>query len=305
MKTTLTAAAFLALAACSGEAAQNAASHADSDHGDAHVVEAADAETPAAASAIAHGGAHGAPHVVGPSIDPSLMPQDDNFIVPGSSKDGHGMEYNLPSLDALGGTFDLLNAKTGGTFTDKELLGSWTLVYLGYMECLEACPIALKSMPAAITEIQAAGIPAKAVFIDINAPRLDDMSGAMGHGEGHAAKPAAAGAHGAHGAAAGGPVTGVEVRRQAIADWSKIYDPSIVMLSGTRKQLNRAKAIFKSRVEQSMMPTQEVIHHLNHTTTIYVMNPQGKVAGILYHSDPSKQMAATVKELARPGSSKT
>lgn len=232
-------------------------------------------------------------------------PTDESFVV-GEGVDGHGLHYEAPPLETLGGKFDLVNVSDGKLFTDQDLKGAWSLIYLGYMECLEACPIALKSMPVAVKEINAAGIPARAIFIDINAPRLDDMTGAMGHGAGEsharaAAADLASGGHGDHGAG----VTGPEIRRRAIKEWAKTYDPSIVMLAGSRKQLLQAKRIFLTRVEQTMMPTKEVIHHLNHTTTIYVMNPEGRVTGLLYHSDSSKQMVQTVKELARPGSSPT
>lgn len=276
------AVALFALAACGGQATEDA-----------------EASTAASEFALADAPAGGNGSVAPPA-------DTENFVV-GEGVDGHGLHYEAPPLETLGGTFDLMNVADGAPYTDQNLQGSWSLVYLGYMECEEACPIALKSLPAAVQEINAAGVPVKAVFIDVNAPRLDDMTGAMGHGAGesHAKAAAADEASGAHVGAHGSGVTGPEVRRRALKEWSKIYDPSIVMLSGSRKQILNARRIFQARVEQTMMPTKEVIHHLNHTTTIFVMDPEGKVAGLLYHSDPVKVMVQTVKELARPGSSRT
>lgn len=279
IKAGIGASVLLMLAACGGGQSPDVAANA----------------SPDAAPASAHAGGHGEDHApVGEATNVEFASE--------AVQDGHGMHgYTPPSLDQLGGKLELVEVTGGKLFTDKDLSGSWSLVYLGYMECLEACPIALKSMPVALKEIQAAGINAKAVFIDINAPRLDDMSGAMGH-DAHAAADHSAGGHGAHGAAA---MTGPEVRRKAIVEWGKQYDPSIVMLAGSRKQVNQAKKVFLTRVEQSMLPTKEVIHHLNHTTYIYVMNPEGKVAGLLYHSDSTKKIADTVRELAKPGSTST
>lgn len=276
IKAGIGASVLLMLAACGGGQSPDAAAAASPD---------------AALASAGHAGGHGEGHEAGEATDMEFATE--------AVQDGHGMHgYTPPSLDQLGGKLELVEATGGKLFTDKDLTGSWSLVYLGYMECLEACPIALKSMPVAVKEIQAAGIDAKAVFIDINAPRLDDMSGAMGH-DAHAAAEHPAGGHGAHDAAA---TTGPEVRRKAIVEWGKQYDPSIIMLAGSRKQVNQAKKIFLTRVEQSMLPTKETIHHLNHTTYIYVMNPEGKVAGLLYHSDSTKAIADTVRELARPGS---
>jgi protein SCO1/2 len=287
LKAGLGAAILLVLAACGGESSQGAAA-------DVAGLSPADAERVSGENDSV-------------SADGEQVAVNSDSAIVGEGRDGHGVHYETPPLESLGGKFELINAADGSAYTDSQLLGSWSLIYLGYMECLEACPIALKSMPVAAKEINEAGVPIKSVFIDINAPRLDDMSGAMGHGAGesHAQAAAADVSSGAHAGEHGAGVTGPEVRRLAIKDWSKIYDPSIVMLAGSRKQLNQAKRIFQTRVEQSMMPTQESIHHLNHTTAIYVMNPEGKIVGILYHSDPSGLMARTVKELARPGSSKT
>ena len=200
----------------------------------------------------------------------------------------HG--YTTPPLQTLGGAFELVEATKGVPYTEKDLRGSWSLVYFGYMECQEACPIALKTMPAAVARLNAAGIATKAVFIDINAPRLDDMTGGMGH-EGHDAHRS--------GNPDAMPMTGPEIRRAALARWGPGIAPGMTFLSGTRKQVIAANKAFQSRVEAAMMKNEEPIHHINHTTTIYVMDPQGQVAGLVYHSDPVQVMTDAVKALAK------
>lgn len=214
-------------------------------------------------------------------------------------REGHGGHdaYGAKALESLGGKFELVEATKGAPFTEKELLGEFALVYFGYMECLEACPIALKSMPAAIDKLNAEGIRAKAVFIDFNAPRLDDPTGGLVHGGEHGdAKVTPASVHGHDGA----QLTGPEVRRRAIAEWGPKIDPEMVFLSGTRKQVLAANKAYQSRIEAAMMKNPaESIHHINHTTTIFVQDPQGRVAGIMYHSDSVATMVETVKEIAK------
>jgi cytochrome oxidase Cu insertion factor (SCO1/SenC/PrrC family) len=215
------------------------------------------------------------------------------------SREGHGMHgYATPALQTLGGAFELIEATKGVPYTEKDLRGSWSLVYFGYMECQEACPIALKTMPRAVASLSAAGIATKAVFIDINAPRLDDMTGGMGH-EGHAAQPAAGHAGHGGGNADAKPMTGPEIRRAALAKWGPEIAPGMTFLSGTRKQVIAANKAFQSRVEAAMMKNEEPIHHINHTTTIFVMDPLGRVAGLVYHSDPVQVMIDAVKALAK------
>jgi cytochrome oxidase Cu insertion factor (SCO1/SenC/PrrC family) len=230
--------------------------------------------------------------VAAPAITEETMDAQTGQIVGG--RDGHGdHSYDMPPMESLGGSFKLVEVTTGRAFTDADLKGGWALVYFGYMECLEACPIALKSIPAAVDQLKAAGIPVKAVFVDINAPRLDDMTGGMGHGDHGAATPNSAHAHG------GDTMTGPEVRREAIAQWGPQVAPGMIFLSGTRKELAVATRAFQSRVEAAMLKNDEPIHHINHTTNIYVLDLEGRVAGVMYHSDPVKVMVDTVKTMAK------
>jgi cytochrome oxidase Cu insertion factor (SCO1/SenC/PrrC family) len=214
-------------------------------------------------------------------------------------REGHGDHdaYSPTAIASLGGEFELVEATKGGPFTESDLLGEWALVYFGYMECLEACPIALKSMPAAIAGLKSQGIGAKAVFVDINAPRLDDPTGGLAHGGGHAGVQATlASAHSGHDA---GAMTGPEIRRRAIAAWAPTIDAQMIFLSGTRKQVLAANKAYQSRVEAAMMKNPaEPIHHINHTTTIYLQDPQGRVRGLAYHSDSVGAMVEAVKVLA-------
>jgi protein SCO1/2 len=228
------------------------------------------------------------------SVATAIHPQAGQIV---GSREGHGDHdaYGAKALESLGGAFELVEATKGAAFTEADLLGDWALVYFGYMECQEACPIALKSMPAAIEKLNAAGIPTQGVFVDINAPRLDDPTGGMAHSEHAGANATHTNSHGHNGA----QLTGPEIRRLAIADWSTGIDDDMVFLSGTRKQVIAANRAYQSRVEAAMMKNGEPIHHINHTTTIYVQDPQGRVAGLLYHSDSVSTMVDAVKEIAK------
>lgn len=281
---------FAALAACSGQGA--------------------------AVEPVAHAAEHAANALLdGSGLDGSGHDGPADHAAPeGERKSGHGThDYVMPDVTEMTGDFELVNAKTGVAFTQKDLLGSWTLLYMGYIECLEACPIAMASMPQAVDKLNAMGVPTKAVFIDINAPRLDDVSGGVGH------TATAASAHGSsHGSAHGSEaaltgagdvpvnelvVTGPEIRRQAIATWGEKQDPDTILLGGSRKQVMAAGRLFKSRAEQTMMPTKEAIHHINHTTYIYALNPKGDVAVLLYHSDSPQLMVDEVVEVSKAAKS--
>ncbi|MEY2757012.1 MAG: hypothetical protein RIR33_790 [Pseudomonadota bacterium] len=255
-------------------------------------------------AAVVANPAHGGEHAVTELHSAS----GDHATPAGQRVSGHGThDYVAPDIKQMRGDFELVNARTGGAFTQKDLLGSWTLLYMGYIECLEACPIAMATMPQAVDKLNAMGIPAKAVFIDINAPRLDDISG----GAAHAAKSAGHDAAGLHGSSQAAPagrvpagelhVTGPDMRRLAIAEWGEKQDPDTILLSGTRKQVLTAGRLFKSRAEQTMMPTEEAIHHINHTTYVYALNPEGDVVVLLYHSDSPQLMVEEIVAASKSG----
>jgi len=216
---------------------------------------------------------------------------------------GHGLhDYEPPPLETLGGEFSLIDV-SGAAFTNTDFLGAWSLVYLGYMECQQACPVVMATLPGAVGRLRAEGLPAKAVFIDINAPRLDDPTGGLRH----SVVEAVNGNGGSHATHSSAPVpeskslTGPEVRRVALAAWGKNIDKNMLVLSGTRKQVLTAMRIFQTRAETNMMPSNEPGHRINHTTHVYIIDPEGKVAGLLYYDSTPDEMVSAVKKLANAG----
>ncbi|WP_424339792.1 SCO family protein [Henriciella sp.] len=211
-----------------------------------------------------------------------------------SGHGGHGgHDYAPPALSELGGAIDMVD-QSGLPFTEENFLGHYSLVYAGYMECLEACPLGVGTVQAAAAALSASGLETEAVFIDIRAPRLDDMTGGMhGHDKDHASmmKPGAAGM----------PKTGPEIRREALGEWAEEKGGSLRVLSGTRKQVRGTVQAFMVRAEANMARNAEAGPRLNHTTHVYLIGPDGAVKDLFYHDTPLDEMVAGVEAAAAKG----
>jgi len=58
----------------------------------------------------------------------------------------------------VGGPFEM-TTHDGKPFTEKDLLGKWSLVYFGFTNCPDICPEELDKMSAAVTELGAHPLP--------------------------------------------------------------------------------------------------------------------------------------------------
>ena len=62
---------------------------------------------------------------------------------------GKEREDQVVGRPQVGGPFTLTTHK-GETFTEKDLLGKWSLIYFGFTNCPDICPEELDKMSAAV-----------------------------------------------------------------------------------------------------------------------------------------------------------
>ena len=231
----------------------------------------------------------------------------DHAAAGGERKSGHGTHtYVMPDVTEMTGEFELVNAKTGARFHRE-----------GSPRQLDASLHGLHRVPRSVPDRDgvhaAGGRQAERARLAHEScihrhqcaasRRPVGRRGAYGDG-GRRAWRLARFSWRAQGLAGEVPVneltmTGPEIRRRSIAAWGEKQDPDVVLLSGSRKQILTAGRLFQSRAEQTMMPTQETIHHINHTTYIYALNPKGDVVVLLYHSDSPQMMVDEVVEMSK------
>ncbi|KNZ53337.1 hypothetical protein VP01_3270g1 [Puccinia sorghi] len=74
----------------------------------------------------------------------------------------------------IGGPFELVNAQNGQPFSEKDLLGKFSLIYFGFTNCPDICPEELDKMCAVINRLaedKNIRIPIQPIFISVDPNR--------------------------------------------------------------------------------------------------------------------------------------
>ena len=197
--------------------------------------------------------------------------------------------HSAPPISSLGGSLALTDLR-GAPVTSADLKGKWTLLFFGYSRCVSSCSVAIPAIVDAARRLNKDGIAARAVLIDIEMPaaapvRLRNASAASASAHDHA------GGHAGHG---GGLAT-----MQTLAGR---FNGDLVVLTGSRRQLNDAIAAFRVNREHVPPRKGETGHSINHSSLIYFLAPDGTVAGYTQHDVQGRGMASAVQKLAASSS---
>jgi len=188
--------------------------------------------------------------------------------------------YAPPDPKSLGGPF-VLRDRAGRLVTAHNLKGRWTLVYFGYSRCTDTCPVALPTIVQAAKDLAASGVPSRAVFIDIEPPdapirpRNPELRAAAGVGHHDS-----------------------EADRTATAQIADRFGNGLLILTGSRSQLNAATAAFQVQRDHAPPRPREVGHSINHSALIYLLSPSGAVTAYFPNSVDPGDLAAAARAKA-------
>lgn len=184
--------------------------------------------------------------------------------------------HSLPDPATMGGSYSLRDL-AGRTVTSDSLRGRWTLFYFGYSRCTDTCPVALPTIVEAARLLNQRGLAARAVFVDIEPPAgtITPRNPKLAPTE-----------HGHH-----DPVLGA-VASEAVA---RQFGSSLLVLTGSRNQLNAATVAFQVRREHTPPRALEKGHSINHTSFIYVVSPAGIVTGYMPHQSTPQALVNMVR----------
>ncbi len=159
---------------------------------------------------------------------------------------------------AIGGAFELVDPK-GNIVTQKDLLGSYTLVYFGYTFCPDVCPTSLQTSAMAL-DLLPARKSNKVISLFITVDPERDTPEVMG-------------------------------------EYVKHFHKSLVGLTGTLEQVKQAaKAyrIYYKKVVEDGKPEDEYL--MDHSAFVYLMGPDGKYLTHFPHGISPEDMAEKLKK---------
>jgi protein SCO1 len=160
----------------------------------------------------------------------------------------------------IGGPFSL-TAPDGTTVTDQTYRGKWLLVYFGYTFCPSSCPTTLLEIAAALGKLGPDAAKVQPIFITID-PKRDTAD--------------------------------------VLAKYTQSFDPRIVGLTGTPAQIAAVAHEYGAYYVAHKSGDGADDYTMDHSTYLYVMDPQGKFLQAFDADTPADHIADDLLRLMKP-----
>lgn len=160
------------------------------------------------------------------------------------------------SGEALVGGPFSLTDHTGRRVTEKDFLGKYMLVFFGFTYCTDICPTELQVMSAALDELGTAGNNIQPVFVSID-PERDTP----------------------------------EVVKQYVEN----FHPRLVGLTGSPDDIAAIARAYRVYYKKTAGGS-ETDYEMDHSTTIYLMGPDGEFRKHFGYTTDAKGLAQGLRE---------
>ena len=175
-------------------------------------------------------------------------------FAPSASEDTAPGTVSVPAGVAIGGPFHLTDDK-GHTVTQADYRGRWMLVFFGYTNCPDECPLTLQKMAVALNKLGPLADKIAPLFITVD-PARDTPA--------------------------------------RLASYLANFDPRIIGLTGSATQIAEAAKAYRvyyaaARHEESGADL------VSHSTFLYLMDPTGKFIALLPSDVDADTLAATLR----------
>ena len=161
-----------------------------------------------------------------------LISSRSDSIVSASADDS----VSLPAGVPIGGPFELIDEK-GHPVTDTDYRGHWMLVFFGYTNCPDECPLTLQKMATALEALGPLADRVAPLFITVD-PVRDTL--------------------------------------ERLASYLENFDRRIVGLTGSDEQIAAVAKAYRVYYEAGKTE-QSGADLISHSTFLYLMDPSGKL----------------------------
>ena len=152
--------------------------------------------------------------------------------------------------------FTMTNA-AGETVTAEDFRGQWMMVYFGYTYCPDVCPTSLGTLARALGRLPEDMVARiRPIFISVD-PDRDTPEG--------------------------------------LAEYAPAFHPRLIGLTGTEAQVAEAARNYKV-VYQKVEAKGDGPYLMDHSASIYLVNPEGRYVTLFPHGISPKDMAGTLTE---------
>jgi protein SCO1 len=155
----------------------------------------------------------------------------------------------------IGGPFTL-TSPNGTSVTEKAYLGKWLMVFFGYTSCPNTCPTALLEIAAALEGLGPDADQIQPLFITVD-PRRDTPA--------------------------------------VMGNYTQSFDPRIIGLTGTPQQIAAVAqeyGVYYAAHKSGSGAENDII---DHSTYLYIMDPEGKFVRGLDADTPGDRIAEAVR----------
>ncbi len=162
-------------------------------------------------------------------------------------------------LDGLGGRFVLTN-HLGLTVTEQDLLGQHLLIFFGYTNCPDVCPMSLTTMSRAFKILGSDSNKIKPVFISVD-PTRDSA--------------------------------------KILHDYVNFFDKNLMGLTGSQAMIDRVTKLYKVKFRKVLAEsgTNPELYTIDHTASFFLMAPDGSFIKKFANAVTSEALAEELKEI--------
>jgi protein SCO1/2 len=157
----------------------------------------------------------------------------------------------------IGGPWTLV-APDGATVTDQSYGGKWLLVFFGYTSCPNTCPMALYEVAVALEKLGPDAAEVQPLFITVD-PQRDTPD--------------------------------------VIGEYTRSFDSRIIGLTGNAEQIAAAAKEYGVYYVTHTYGAGAEDRVVDHSSYLYVMDPQGKFVRAFDADTPGDRIAAKLREL--------